>query len=82
MQLCISKQRRQSWPRFSIGYPIESDQYNVFEQETASAVLNEYDDAIGFIQSQVIKYLKKVEHQQRAETDWDDLQLQLDSVPG
>ncbi|XP_043227132.1 uncharacterized protein LOC122384148 [Amphibalanus amphitrite] len=49
--------------------------------ETASAVLNEYDDAVGFIQSQLIKYLKQVERQQRAETEWDDLQLRTDNVP-
>ncbi|KAF0311400.1 hypothetical protein FJT64_017796 [Amphibalanus amphitrite] len=49
--------------------------------EKASAVLNEYDDAVGFIQSQLIKYLKQVERQQRAETEWDDLQLRTDNVP-
>ena len=51
-------------------------------QEAAPAVLNEYDDAIGFIKSQVIKYLKAVEQRRNEEADLEDLQLELDTVPG
>ena len=45
-------------------------------------MLNEYDDAIGFIKSQVIKYLKAVEQRRNEEADLEDLQLELDTVPG
>ncbi|XP_037080494.1 thioredoxin domain-containing protein 16-like [Pollicipes pollicipes] len=48
---------------------------------TVSALLNQYDDVVGFINDQLIKYMKAMERHQREEVDWEDLEVEMDSVP-